>query len=44
MVQAHLILGALLANDPRTRAEAIVHLELAADEYESARRILTRLR
>jgi len=44
MVQAHLILGALLANDPNTRAEAIVHLERAADEYASARAILVRLR
>ena len=44
MVQAHLILGALLANSPHTRAEAILHLERAAEEYESARRILRQLR
>jgi tetratricopeptide (TPR) repeat protein len=41
---AHLILGAMLANDPRTRREAIKHLERAADEYESARRILAQIR
>ena len=43
-VQAHLILGALLANDPRTKGEAIVHLERAAEQYESARHLLQRLR
>jgi tetratricopeptide (TPR) repeat protein len=41
---AHLILGALLANDAGSREEAIRHLESAAGEYESARTILKRLR
>src|SRR5258706_2854267 len=41
---AHLILGAMLAVDPRTRDEAIMHLERVAGEYESARRILAQVR
>ena len=41
---AHLILGGLLARDARTRGEAIVHLERAAEEYESARRILAKIK
>jgi tetratricopeptide (TPR) repeat protein len=43
-IQAHLILGAMLATDPQTKTEAIDHLELAAPEYESARQVLQRLR
>jgi tetratricopeptide (TPR) repeat protein len=43
-VPAHLILGAMLANDVRTRSEAIAHLERAAEEHESARRILEQIR
>jgi len=42
--QGHLILGALLANDPRTREEAIVHLEKAAKQFASAREMLGKLR
>jgi tetratricopeptide (TPR) repeat protein len=41
---AHLILGAMLANDWGTRSEAIQHLERAAETYESARRMLADLR
>jgi len=41
---AHLILGAMLANDWSTRSEAIKHLERAAETYESARRMLADLR
>lgn len=40
MPQGHLILGAILANDPRSRQEAIQHLERAAGQFESARKIL----
>jgi tetratricopeptide (TPR) repeat protein len=32
---AHLILGALLANTPSTREEAIRHLDLAAEKFAS---------
>jgi tetratricopeptide (TPR) repeat protein len=42
--QAHLILGSLLAVDPRTRAESIPHLERAAETMPSARTILESLR
>jgi tetratricopeptide (TPR) repeat protein len=42
--QAHLILGSILAQDPRTRAESIPHLERAAETLPSARAILQRLR
>jgi Flp pilus assembly protein TadD len=37
---AHWILGSILALDPRTRAEAIPHLELAAEALPSARAAL----
>jgi hypothetical protein len=43
-LQAHLVLGAVLANDPATRAEAMQHLELAAERFPSARINLERLR
>jgi tetratricopeptide (TPR) repeat protein len=43
-LQAHLILGTILLNDPRTRAEAIPHLELAAEKYPSARDLLEQAR
>jgi tetratricopeptide (TPR) repeat protein len=42
--QAHLILGSLLARDPRTRAESIPHLERAAETLPSARAILEKVR
>jgi tetratricopeptide (TPR) repeat protein len=42
--QAHLILGSILAGDPRTRAEAIPHLERAAETLPSARAMLEKLR
>jgi tetratricopeptide (TPR) repeat protein len=42
--QAHLILGSLLARDPRTRVEAIPHLERAAETLPSARATLEILR
>jgi tetratricopeptide (TPR) repeat protein len=42
--QAHLILGSILAQDPRTRAESIPHLERAAETLPSARATLQRLR
>jgi tetratricopeptide (TPR) repeat protein len=42
--QAHLILGSLLAVDPRTRAESIPHLERAAETMPSARTILEKVR
>jgi predicted Zn-dependent protease len=42
--QAHLILGSILARDPRTRAESIPHLERAAETIPSARATLRRLR
>jgi tetratricopeptide (TPR) repeat protein len=42
--QAHLIVGSVLARDPAARAEAIQHLELAADKFESARKNLELLR
>jgi tetratricopeptide (TPR) repeat protein len=42
--QAHLILGSILAADPRTRAEAIPHLERAAEAIPSARGTLERAR
>ena len=42
--QAHLILGSILAQDPRTRAESIPHLERAAETMPSARTILERVR
>ena len=42
--QAHLILGSLLASDPRTRAESIPHLERAAETLPSARAILEKVR
>jgi len=38
--QGHLILGVTLAIDPGTREEAIPHLRIAANHYESARRVL----
>ena len=43
-LQAHLVLGAILANDPSTRPEAIQHLELAAQKFQSARISLEKLR
>jgi hypothetical protein len=43
-MQAHLILGSLLARDPRTRAESIQHLERAAETLPSARATLEKLR
>uniref|UniRef100_Q027W0 Tetratricopeptide TPR_2 repeat protein n=1 Tax=Solibacter usitatus (strain Ellin6076) TaxID=234267 RepID=Q027W0_SOLUE len=42
--QGHLILGSILAADPRTRAEAIPHLERAAETIPSARATLERAR
>jgi tetratricopeptide (TPR) repeat protein len=42
--QAHLILGSILAVDPRTRAESIPHLESAAETMPSARTILQKVR
>ena len=42
--QAHLILGSILAGDPGARAEAIAHLERAAETLPSARALLERLR
>jgi hypothetical protein len=42
--QAHLILGSILAVDPRTRAESIPHLERAAETLPSARATLEKLR
>ena len=42
--QAHLILGSILAADPRTRAESIPHLERAAETLPSARAALEQLR
>ena len=41
---AHLMLGTLLAADPRTRSEAIAHLERAAESIPSARGTLERVR
>ncbi|MBS1858524.1 MAG: tetratricopeptide repeat protein [Acidobacteria bacterium] len=41
--QGHLILGALLAQDPRTRDEAILHLTKAAETLKSARDFLAGL-
>jgi tetratricopeptide (TPR) repeat protein len=43
-LQAHLVLGAILANDPASREEAIQHLEKAAEKFPSARVNLERLR
>jgi tetratricopeptide (TPR) repeat protein len=42
--RANLILGSLLAVDPRTRAESIPHLEHAAETLPSARAALEQLR
>jgi hypothetical protein len=42
--QAHLILGSILAQDPRTRAESIPHLERAAETLPSARATLEQVR
>jgi tetratricopeptide (TPR) repeat protein len=42
--QANLMLGSLLAEDPRTRAESIPHLERAAETLPSARAALEKLR
>ncbi len=42
--QGHLILGSILAADPRTRTEAIPHLERAAETIPSARATLERTR
>jgi tetratricopeptide (TPR) repeat protein len=42
--QAHLILGSLLARDPRTRAKSIPHLERAAETLPSARAALEKVR
>ena len=42
--QAHLILGSILAMDPRTRAESVPHLEHAAETLPSARAALEQLR
>jgi tetratricopeptide (TPR) repeat protein len=42
--QAHLILGSLLASDPRTRQESITHLEQAAVTLPSARTTLENVR
>jgi tetratricopeptide (TPR) repeat protein len=41
---ANLILGSILALDPRTRAESIPHLELAAETLPSARATLEKIR
>jgi tetratricopeptide (TPR) repeat protein len=40
---AHLILGSILAADPRTRAEAIPHLEQAAESIPAARAMLEKV-
>jgi tetratricopeptide (TPR) repeat protein len=42
--QAHLILGSILASDPRTREESIPHLERAAVTLQSARTTLEAIR
>jgi tetratricopeptide (TPR) repeat protein len=42
--QANLILGSLLANDPKTRAESIQYLERAAETMPSARATLETVR
>lgn len=42
--QAHLILGSILAVDPRTLSEALPHLEFAAKEMPAARTLLERVR
>ena len=42
-LQAHLILGVVMAIDPASRAQAILHLRRAADTYPSARTILEQL-
>ncbi len=42
--QGNLILGSLLAQDPRTREEAIAHLEKAADWFASAKELLAKLK
>jgi tetratricopeptide (TPR) repeat protein len=42
--QAHLILGSILAGDPRTRGEGITHLERAAETMPSARAALEKVR
>jgi tetratricopeptide (TPR) repeat protein len=41
---AHAILGAVLANNPASKNEAILHLQLAAPQYPGARESLERLR
>jgi tetratricopeptide (TPR) repeat protein len=41
--QAHLVLGSILAADPRTRAESVPHLEHAAETLSSARAALEQL-
>jgi tetratricopeptide (TPR) repeat protein len=41
---AHLILGSILAADPRTRDEAIAHLERAAERIPAARVMLEKVR
>jgi len=41
--QGNLILGNMLAADPRTRAEAVQHLEKAAETLPSARELLARI-
>ena len=43
-LQAHLILGSVLANVPERRAEAIAHLKLAAEKFQSAKSTLEQLR
>jgi tetratricopeptide (TPR) repeat protein len=41
--QGHLILGNLLASDPRTREEAIMHLRKAKETLPSAKEVLAKL-
>jgi tetratricopeptide (TPR) repeat protein len=41
--QANLVLGTILAEDPRTRGESIPHLELAAETLPSARAALEKV-
>ena len=43
-VRANMILGFILVDEPRTRAEGIKHLEKAATEFDVAREFLERLR
>ena len=43
-IPAHFVLGSLLARDPRTRAEAVMHLRQAAPTIPGARELLEELK